>query len=111
MSLSQLNEEARGGSGIVALLLFVVPEAMYDTLMIGSRNQTLGKMALGIAVVDADDGARIGYRRAFLRWATTSVFWALWVIPGVLDHLWPLRDGRRQSWHDKLARTVVVRTT
>jgi hypothetical protein len=28
----------------------------------------------------------------------------------VLDHLWPLRDSRRQTFHDKLARSVVVRT-
>ena len=31
-----------------------------------------------------------------------------WVYP-LLDCLWPLWDGRRQSLHDKLARTCVVR--
>ena len=110
LSPEQLNEELRAADGIVALLLFVVPEAVYETLMIGSRNQTLGKRALHIAVVDAGGSGRIGYRRAFVRWVTTSVLWSLWLVPGVLDHLWPLRDGRNQSWHDKLARSVVVRT-
>ncbi len=110
MSLTELNEEARTGSGMVALLFFIVPEALYDTLMIGSRNQTIGKRALGIAVVDAGGRGRIGYRRAFLRWVTTSIFWAFWLVPGILDHLWPLRDSRRQTWHDKLAGSVVVRT-
>ena len=36
--------------------------------------------------------------------------WALWAIPGILDHLWPLRDRRNQTFHDKFARSVVVRT-
>ena len=111
VTLEQLNEELRGEGGIVAVLLFVVPEAVYDTLMIGSRNQTLGKMAMKITVLDAGDGrTRIGYPRAFARWATTNLFLALWVVPGILDHLWPLRDRRRQTWHDKLVRSVVVRT-
>jgi len=109
--LERLNEEIRSEGGIVAVLLFVVPEAVYDTLMIGSRSQTLGKMAMRITVFDAADGRTpIGYPRAFARWATTNLFLALWVLPGVLDHLWPLRDRRRQTWHDKLVRSVVVRT-
>jgi uncharacterized RDD family membrane protein YckC len=111
VTLDQLNEELRGEGGIVAVLLFVVPEAVYDTLMIGSRNQTFGKMAMKITVLDAGDGSsRIGYPRAFARWATTNLFLALWIVPGILDHLWPLRDRRRQTWHDKLVRSVVVRT-
>ena len=110
VSPEQLREEIRAADGIVALLLFVVPEAVYDTLMIGSRSQTIGKMAMRIAVVDAADGqARIGYRRAFLRWVVTNLLWSLWLVPGIVDHLWPLRDKRRQAWHDKAVRTVVVR--
>lgn len=109
--IERLNEEIRSEGGIVAVLLFVVPEAVYDTLMIGSRNQTLGKMAMKITVLDAGDGrTSIGYPRAFARWATTNLFLALWLVPGVLDHLWPLRDRRNQTWHDKLVRSVVVRT-
>ena len=109
--LERLNEEVRSEGGIVAVLLFVVPEAVYDTLMIGSRNQTLGKMAMKITVLDAAGGrANIGYPRAFARWATTNLFLALWLVPGIVDHLWPLRDGRNQTWHDKIVRTVVVRT-
>ncbi len=109
--LERLNEEVRSEGGIVAVLLFVVPEAVYDTLMIGSRNQTLGKMAMKISVLDAAGGrGSIGYPRAFARWATTNLFLALWLVPGIVDHLWPLRDRRNQTWHDKIVRTVVVRT-
>ena len=52
----------------------------------------------------------IGYRRAFTRWLSTAFLWALFWVPGILDHLWPLRDPRNQTFHDKFARSVVVRT-
>lgn len=34
----------------------------------------------------------------------------LWLllVPGLLDVLWPLWDGKRQTLHDKIAGTVVV---
>src|SRR5262245_62426107 len=71
-----LNDQILRGNTFLILLLFVVPEAIYDTAMIGSRNQTLGKMALRIKVVGADDSAPIGYQRAFTRWSATAFLWA-----------------------------------
>jgi uncharacterized RDD family membrane protein YckC len=109
VSVTELNDLLVEGDTLVLISLFVLPEAIYDTVMIGSRNQTLGKMALGIKVVDADDRAPIGYARAFRRWLSTAALWALFTVPGIVDHLWPLRDGRNQTFHDKFARSVVVR--
>ena len=109
-TLEEVNDTIWHGSSLAVLALFVLPEAIYDTVMIGSRNQTFGKMALGIAVVDAEGRGRIGYARAFRRWLSTALFWALFTIPGIVDHLWPLRDARKQTFHDKFARSVVVRT-
>ena len=93
-----------------ALLAAGVQEAIYYTALIGSRSQTLGKMALGIRVVDAESRSPIGYTRAFSRWLSTATFRAFFTIPTVIDHLWPLRDPRNQALHDKFARSVVVRT-
>jgi len=109
MSPEELNDRIGNREPLLILLLFVVPEAIYTTALIGSRNQTLGKMAVGIKVVDAENHSPIGYRRAFTRWLSTTLLWILWV-PGILDHLWPLRDSRNQSFHDKFAHSVVVRT-
>ena len=109
VSMTELNDLLVDGDTMTLIALFVLPEAFYDTVMIGSRNQTLGKMAVGIKVVDADDRAPIGYARAFRRWLSTAALWALFTVPGVVDHLWPLRDRRNQTFHDKLARSVVVR--
>ena len=109
--LEDVNKTILEGSSLALILIFIVPKAIYDTAMIGSRNQTFGKMALHIKVVDeADRATPIGYARAFTRWLSTAFLWALFTVPGVLDHLWPLRDHRRQTLHDKLARSVVVRT-
>jgi uncharacterized RDD family membrane protein YckC len=109
--LEDVNTTILEGSSLALILIFVVPKAIYDTAMIGSRNQTFGKMALHIKVVDELDRVTpIGYARAFRRWLSTAFLWALFTVPGVLDHLWPLRDGRRQTLHDKFAHSVVVRT-
>jgi len=109
--LEEVNATILEGSSFALILLFVLPKAVYDTAMIGSRNQTFGKMALRIKVVDEIDRVTpIGYVRAFTRWLTTAFLWALFTVPGVVDHLWPLRDRRRQTFHDKFARSVVVRT-
>jgi uncharacterized RDD family membrane protein YckC len=109
MPPEELNERIRNRETLIILLLFVVPEAIYTTALVGSRNQTFGKMAVGIKVVDAENRSPIGYKRAFTRWLSTALLWILWV-PGIVDHLWPLRDSRNQTFHDKFARSVVVRT-
>ena len=109
--LEDVNATILEGSSLALILIFILPKAIYDTAMIGSRNQTFGKMALHIKVVDELDRVTpIGYARAFTRWLSTAFLWALFTLPGVLDHLWPLRDSRRQTFHDKFAHSVVVRT-
>src|SRR5918995_911278 len=107
VALADVSDTVWHGSSLAVIALFVLPEAIYDTFMIGARNQTIGKMALRIKVVDAERGSPIGYSRAFTRWLSTTFLWALFTVPGILDHLWPLRDSRRQGLHDKFARSVV----
>jgi uncharacterized RDD family membrane protein YckC len=72
------------------------------------RGQTLGKMALGIAVRDARTGAAIGFWRGLGRFLITLVFEIALFIPYIVDSLAPLWDRRRQSWHDRVVHSVVV---
>ena len=75
--LAEINTTILEGSSLAVVLLFVLPKAIYDTAMIGSRNQTFGKMALHIKVVDEVDRVTpIGYARAFTRWLSTAFLWA-----------------------------------
>ncbi len=109
----QNNAPASGrsvfGAFFVVSLVFSIPAAIYYGAMNGSRRgQTVGKMALGIAVRDARTGAPIGFWRALGRNLITVLFHALLYIPYILDNLAPLWDARRQAWHDKVAHSVVV---
>ena len=110
MPADDLRDRIQAGETLLVVFLFLIPEGIYHTALIGSRSQTFGKMALGIKVVDAESRRPIGYGRAFRRWLSTATLRALFTIPTIVDHLWPLRDAKNQALHDKFARSVVVRT-
>jgi uncharacterized RDD family membrane protein YckC len=95
----------RGVAGMVA----VVVTALYFGVAHARYGQTVGKRLLGIRVVSLEDpAALLGYGRAFGRWLMAWL--AGWlVVPAVVDYLWPIWDERKQTLHDKIARSVVVR--
>ena len=71
-----------------------------------TRGQTPGFMATGLRVVSATDGGGIGYGRAALRWLVGLVSAAVIL----LGYLWMLWDPQKQTWHDKMATSLVVPT-
>ncbi len=92
-----------------AILVGLVIHFAYFTALNGSPNgQTVGKMALRISVRDMDSGGSIGPLRAFARAVVEYIFLILFIVPWILDVLWPLWDPMRQAWHDKAVRSVVV---
>jgi uncharacterized RDD family membrane protein YckC len=94
--------------GIAYLLTLVLP-FVYFTVMHGRPSgQTLGKKWLGIAVKEDSAGGSIGYGRAFGRYAITFVF-SLFILPLLLDYLWPLWDKKNQALHDKVVGSVVLK--
>jgi uncharacterized RDD family membrane protein YckC len=107
------NHTLSPGQAVVGfLVLFVlasIPFSLYYGIMNGSkRGQTLGKMALGIAVRDSRTGGPIGFWRAVGRYYVTIVLYVALVIPFIIDNLSPLWDSRRQAWHDHVVHSVVV---
>jgi len=70
----------------------------------GPTGQTIGKKALGIRVIDFNTGGPIGNGRAFIRYIGRIVSG----IPIYLGYFWMLWDQEKQTWHDKMATTVVV---
>jgi uncharacterized RDD family membrane protein YckC len=104
----QPNSSAIAGL-FVSLLIVSALGILYRTILEGNaRGQTLGKMAMKIAVKDADSGGSIGYGRAFGRWLVASILWIAFYLPGIIDLLFPLWDSKRQTLHDKAVRSVVV---
>ena len=90
--------------------LELVVEVLYVAAMLSARGQTLGMMAVGTRIADAGSGQAVGFGRAAGRTVLFIVAWWLLLIPGLVDVLWPLWDGRNQTLHDKLVNTVIVRT-
>jgi len=90
-------------------LSILVPIVYYSVL--NARGQTIGKMVCKIRVADAATGQQIGLGRGFGRYLISMVFWMACGIPGLIDHLAPLWDANKQSWHDKVVRSVVVTTS
>ena len=87
---------------IVAVVLY------YAVLNGGTKGQTIGKMLMRIQVRDIGTGGPIGFGRGLGRQLILYVFAIACVIPLLLDYLSPLWDQKRQAWHDKLVRSVVV---
>jgi uncharacterized RDD family membrane protein YckC len=86
----------------VAVLLYYA----YMIYLTGSKGQTLGKMAFGIKVVKTDTDETPGYFSAFLREVVGKFLSSLVLL---LGYLWMIWDSRKQTWHDKIAGTVVVK--
>ena len=65
---------------------------------------TPGKVALGVRIVDARDGSAPSTLRLVVRLLAYLVS----AIPLYLGFLWIGIDRRKQGWHDKIARTIVI---
>ena len=78
--------------------------AAYFTYFFGTTGQTLGKRALNLKVVSTD-GSPMTYEKGFLRY----IGYIISSIPVGLGYLWIIWDKNRQGFHDKLAKTYVIR--
>jgi uncharacterized RDD family membrane protein YckC len=65
---------------------------------------TPGKLALGIKIVDAATGAAPSTPRLVVRLLAYFVS----ALPLYLGFVWAAFDRRKQAWHDKIARTIVI---
>lgn len=94
-----------GGIAVVVLgFLFVV---VIYLRALGRTGQTWGRRIVGNKVVRVDNGDVPGIGRALGR----ELFG--WIISAnilYLGYLWMIWDKDRQTWHDKVAGTIVVRT-
>ena len=70
----------------------------------GYCGATPGKIALGVKIVDAASGGPPTLGRLVLRFLAYFVS----AFPLYLGFLWAAFDRRKQGWHDKIARTVVI---
>lgn len=103
-----------------AVVSFALQGAYMVSFLASESGQTIGNRVVATQVRDALTGAAITRSQALRRWGVISAYGVLNVvlppslagIPAMLflaDCLFPLLDARKQTLHDKIAGTLVVR--
>lgn len=97
------------GARLTANLITAVIGVIYYGFQHGKWGQTIGKRALSLRVVRADDGGAITYGTAAWRTVFSYLIGIITCgIGGIVDVAWILGDQRRQALHDKVAKTIAV---
>jgi len=92
--------------GIALTVLGIVLVGGLYVRSLGRTGQTWGRRMVGVQVVDATTRKPLGIRRALGR----SLF--AWIVSGQalsLGYLWMLWDKDKQTWHDKVVGSIVIR--
>ncbi|MEV6820221.1 RDD family protein [Nocardiopsis dassonvillei] len=110
------SDQTTDAEGTLWALLFVFGWGLllffYDWLYLVTWGRTLGKMMVGIKVVDAADGGGLGQGQAMGR----SAFFGFPQSLPVVGHIFTLAESmaalgeERRALHDRVAGTVVIRT-
>ncbi len=100
------NQTAKFMSSIFTSILSLSLTYGYYVYFTGKTGQTLGKKMLHIKVITTN-GEIPGYGTAAIR-ETIGKF--ISSIALSLGYLWMLWDEKKQTWHDKIANTLVVKT-
>jgi uncharacterized RDD family membrane protein YckC len=103
-----LCEVPTGGTIAIAVILGIlgfIGVLVYWAKLEGVSGQSVGSRALSIRVVDVANGQPIGGGRAIGRYFARI----LSALVCYLGYFWMLWDPEKQTWHDKLANSVVVK--
>ena len=70
------------------------------------RQDTPGKMIIRAKIADAETGGKPTLGQFIIRY----IGYILAILPLGLGLFWVAIDPRKQGWHDKLARTIVIKS-
>ncbi len=93
-----------GGIALMGVGFLVV--AFLYLRALGKTGQTWGRKIVGIKVIGETTGEPIGFgralgRQAFASFISGQIFY--------LGYLWMLWDDKKQTWHDKVVGSIVVK--
>jgi uncharacterized RDD family membrane protein YckC len=91
------------------IFTFLALPLLYYWLLTGLKGQTVGKMAVGIKVVNTA-GSVPGLRRAALREIPGKIVSTIPIFLGFFWRTSASADMYNQCWHDEIANTYVVST-
>jgi uncharacterized RDD family membrane protein YckC len=92
--------------GALGLVSASVLGAVYTVYFWTNGGSTPGKKAMGLQVVLADGGGVLDVATALVRY----VGYFISALPFFLGFLWAIWDPRHETWHDKIAKTKVIKT-
>lgn len=101
------NAAASATGSMMSNLLSMVIQFGYFVGMTTYKGATLGKMALGLRVQNESTGQNLTVVEAILREVVGKFLSS--IVLG-LGYFWMLWDPKKQCWHDKLAKSVVVKS-
>ena len=90
--------------GAAELVVIALPW-LYYVLLTGLKGRTVGKMAVGVVVINTDRRPP-GLKSAILRETVGKLASTVPLLLGFITIAW---DPERRAWHDKLAGTTVVK--
>lgn len=96
------------GLGLAVAILFPLGYFVWWLMHLKKRGQTVGKRLLGLQVVTAQTGQIPGFGTLFIRVVVGRIASGLFF---GLGYFWAIIDKNGQAWHDKIAGTVVVKTS
>lgn len=70
------------------------------------KSATPGKLITHISIVDAETGGKPSFGQFIIRY----IAYYISATPLLLGFIWVGFDKRKQGWHDKIAKTVVIKT-
>ena len=100
----------------LAIMSYILPTMVYYILGLifsigylvyfwSTTGQTVGKMAMGLKVINVNTGAPPDAATAALRY----VGYIISGIPFYLGFFWVIWDEHKEGWHDKIAKTRVIK--
>lgn len=95
------------GEGLYIALAYVGAFAVliWNHVRQGNTGQTVGKSALGLRLLREADGQVVGPGLSIGRYFVHFVD----ALPCYVGYLWPLWDARKQTFADKILKTVVIK--
>lgn len=93
-----------------AMAIYILLMLALQAVLIAKNGQSLGKKIAKIQIVDANNGEKVSLLRAFTLRSVIFIVLNLLFMPfiTIIDHVFALSE-KRQTLHDKLARTKVIK--
>jgi uncharacterized RDD family membrane protein YckC len=107
------NDTQFGAASSGLLIISLLVSVVYTVPLVATQGATPGKWLLRVRVRPVEVEGPPGWGRSITRWVTREGMRTIPIVGLVylaMDTAWPLWDPTRQALHDKIPRTVVVRS-